>query len=106
MGKISAMPARQPLRARADRLATGLLLGVAMALAVPSTTWAQNRPMTSQPPGEQHPSSGGSTSNVWAGSRYRGVLTHVLHVSGPTQSQGRPPGPPPSAPHRSSKPPL
>jgi hypothetical protein len=106
METISATRTRRLRLAGADRLVAGLFLGVVLALAVPSTTWAQNHQRVPQPSAGQQPRIPGSETTVDVGYRYRGALSHLLHDgSGQTQSQSLPP-PPPSAPHRSSKPPL
>jgi hypothetical protein len=103
MGVILTTRTLQPHGARADRLTTTLLLAVAMALSAPSTTWAQNHQLVPQPSG--HPASTGSETIVASGNLYTGALTHLLHErSG--QPQAQTPGSPPSAAHRSTKPPL
>jgi hypothetical protein len=82
-------------------IAAASFFGIAMALAVTSSAQAQHVQMVAQPSaGHGQPSSGGNQS----GNRYIGVLTHAFYWSGPSQSQGLPPGPPPS--HGGTKPPL
>jgi hypothetical protein len=94
-------------KSRRTLIAAASLFGIAMALAVPSSAQAQNLHIVSQPPTGHQPSTGGSDGGTGSGTRYAGVLTHRLpYWDGQSQSQGLPPGSPPSAPRRSTKPPL
>jgi hypothetical protein len=79
-------------------------LGIALALAAPTSAQAQMRQVV-PPPTIHHSSNGGSDGGNASGYRYAGVLSHALYPRGDGQTQGLQPGPPPP-PRRSSKPPL